>query len=142
MRSNQNQVMAAAVSTESTCPLRIFIVENHPDTLEGLTMYLTGLGHTIEAAHSMQEALDTLPKAHFDVLLSDIGLPDGDGWQLLREAHLPQSVYTIAMSGFGMGNDQRKSRAAGYRRHLIKPFDPSELDRALEEAAAEMHGSS
>jgi CheY-like chemotaxis protein len=126
-----------AASTETMRSLRIFIVENHPDTLEGLRMYLTGLGHTIEAAPCLKEALELLSHAELDVLLSDIGLPDGDGWQLLKEANLPKSVYAIAMSGFGMGNDHRKSREAGYRRHLVKPFDPLELDRALEEAAAE-----
>ena len=127
--------MGATVAKPSRT-LRIFIVENHPDTLEGLTMYLRGLGHSIEAAHSMKEALTALPNAKVDVLLSDIGLPDGDGWELLKRAGLPKSVYAIAMSGFGMGNDHRKSRAAGYTRHLVKPFDPMELDNALEEAVA------
>jgi CheY-like chemotaxis protein len=128
----------SAASPTGPRHLRIFIVENHPDTLEGLSMYLRGLGHTIESAHSLKEALVALPDAHPDVLLSDIGLPDGDGWALLRDAHLPKSVYTIAMSGFGMGNDHKKSKQAGYRRHLVKPFDPTELDRALEEATTEL----
>jgi CheY-like chemotaxis protein len=128
------------MSTESRS-LRIFIVENHADTLAGLTMYLGSLGHTIKSAPTMKEALEALSTTVPDVLLSDIGLPDGDGWQLLREAHLPASVYPIAMSGFGMGNDQRKSREVGYRRHLVKPFDPDELDRALEEAVSELENA-
>lgn len=127
-----------SAASETTRHLRIFIVENHPDTLEGLTMYLTGLGHEVKAAHSVAEALKLFAEAEFDVLLSDIGLPDGDGWELIQRAKLPPSVYAIAMSGFGMGNDHKKSKAAGYRRHLVKPFDPLELDQALEEAMANL----
>jgi CheY-like chemotaxis protein len=115
-------------------PLRIFIVENHPDTLLGLTMYLEQEGHTILSARTMNEALEALPKEKFDVLLSDIGLPDGDGWELLCRAKLPKSVYTIAMSGFGMNADRAKSKKVGYQQHLLKPFNPDELDRLLEEA--------
>jgi two-component system CheB/CheR fusion protein len=124
----------SGAASETHRILRIFIVENHPDTLEGLSMYLRGLGHSIQAAHSMREALAALRTTEIDVLLSDIGLPDGDGWELLKQANLPKSVYAIAMSGFGMGNDHKKSRAAGYKRHLVKPFDPLELDQALDEA--------
>ena len=64
-------------------------------------------------------------------------LPDGDGWELMAKAHLPATVYAIAMSGFGMNTDRLKSKAAGFRRHLLKPFVPTELDAALEEAARE-----
>jgi CheY-like chemotaxis protein len=116
-------------------PLRIFIVENHADTLLGLTMYLEQEGHTILSARTMEAALEMLPNEKFDVLLSDIGLPDGDGWELLRRAKLPENVYTIAMSGFGMNADRAKSKAAGYNQHLLKPFNPDELNRILEEAA-------
>jgi CheY-like chemotaxis protein len=116
-------------------PLRIFIVENHPDTLKGLTMYLEQMEHTVLSARSMNEALDLLLDAQFDVLLCDIGLPDGDGWELLRRAKLPKSVYTIAMSGFGMNADRAKSKKAGFHQHLLKPFNPDDLDRLLEGAA-------
>jgi two-component system CheB/CheR fusion protein len=110
-------------------------VENHPDTLLGLTMYLEQEGHTIFSARTMNEALETMPNEKFDVLLSDIGLPDGDGWELMRRAKLPKSVYTIAMSGFGMNADRAKSKKAGYKEHLLKPFNPDELDRILEQVA-------
>jgi CheY-like chemotaxis protein len=118
-------------------PLRVFVVENHADTLKWLSRYLEAMGHTVASARTMAEALERLPKAVYDVLISDIGLPDGDGWELLRNVRLPHPVYAIAMSGFGMSADRLKSKAAGFRHHLLKPFVPDELDAALEEAARE-----
>ena len=119
--------------------LRIFVVENHPDTLKYLRMYLEQMDHHVQSARSVAEALAALPDADADVLISDIGLPDGDGWELLRRAQLPHPVYAIAMSGFGMNADHARSRAAGYRHHLLKPFAPEDLDVMLEEAARELH---
>jgi len=117
--------------------LRIFLVENHRDTLLWLTRYLEQMGHMVFTARTKAEALEALPRAGCSVLISDIGLPDGDGWDLLRTADLPRPVYAIAMSGFGMNSDRAKSKAAGYRHHLLKPFDPSSLDAILDEAARE-----
>ena len=117
--------------------LRIFLVENHRDTLKWLTIHLEEMGHTVGSARNMTEALTELPQGKWQVLISDIGLPDGDGWELLRRAELPPTVFAIAMSGYGMNADQRKSKAAGYRRHILKPFVPDDLDEILEEAAQE-----
>ena len=117
--------------------LRVFVVENHPDTLKSMEIYLRQLGHFVESARSVTEALDVLPRAECDVLISDIGLPDGDGWQLLEKADLPASVYCVAMSGFGLRADRIKSKAVGYRHHLLKPLNPDELDNILDEAARE-----
>ena len=119
-------------------PLRIFLVENHTDTLKWLTLYLQQMGHTVSSARTMEEALAALPDAACEVLISDIGLPDGDGWQLLQrlrngEKDLPK--YAIAMSGYGMNADRSKSNAAGYSQHLLKPFKAAELQAILGEAA-------
>ena len=131
--------MAEPPATDcSPRPLRIFLVENHRDTLEYMQIYLEMFGHTVLTADSMTKALATLPLADCDVLISDIGLPDGDGWLLLHRLQLPRPVYAIAMSGFGMGADQLKSQDAGYRHHLLKPINPKELDDALEEAGREL----
>lgn len=124
-----------SMSPEHPKPLRIFVVENHADTLKYLTMYLEQMGHTVESAKTMEEALAALPKADCEVLISDIGLPDGDGWELLERVELPHPIYAIAMSGFGMNADHARSKAAGYRHHLLKPMNPDELDSMLEEAA-------
>lgn len=127
-------------SAHASRPLRIFVVENHPDTLKWLSRYLEGMGHRVQSATTMAEALEAVPQSQCDVLISDIGLPDGDGWNLLRRLHADQKpclIYAIAMSGFGMNSDRATSTAAGFRRHLLKPFNPDELDSALEEAARE-----
>lgn len=121
-------------------PLRIFIVENHADTLKWLSIYLEQMGHAVLSARTMAQAVNDFPAARCDVLISDIGLPDGDGWELvrrLREQSSFEHIYAIAMSGFGMNSDRLKSEAAGYRQHLLKPFVPDELDAMLEEAARE-----
>jgi two-component system CheB/CheR fusion protein len=124
-------------SVNSSGNLKILVVENHPDTVKYLKMYLEQSGHYVRTAGTMEEALEKLSESNGDVLLSDIGLPDGDGWELIGKAHLPESVYAIAMSGFGMGNDRTRSRAAGYRHHLLKPFTPDLLDEYLDEAIHE-----
>ena len=118
--------------------LRIFLVENHADTLKWLTLYLEQMGHQVSSARTVADALDALPQGTWDVFISDIGLPDGDGWELLQRANLPGEVYTIAMSGFGMNADRLRSKSTGYRHHMLKPFNPDELDSLLEEAAREV----
>lgn len=126
-------------ASSSREPLHVHVVENHPDTLKYLRIYLEALGHTVSVASTMAEALATIPGARADVLIADIGLPDGDGWELLRrlKGQGDPPGYAIAMSGFGLSEDRQKSHAAGYRHHLRKPFDPEILDRLLEEAIRE-----
>ena len=119
-------------------PLKVFVVENHPDTMHALGSYLAGLGHVVTSARSQTEALEMLATTDCDVFISDIGLPDGNGWELMERADLPSSVYCVAMSGFGAHADRRRSRAAGYRHHLMKPFNPQELDAILDEAAQQL----
>ena len=133
--------MADLSPSGAPAPLRVFVVENHPDTLHYLRMYLEMTGHVVQSAATMGEALTVVPDADPDVLISDIGLPDGSGWELLRRLG-PSSrrpLYAIAMSGFGTGADEVRSREAGYRHHLTKPFLPEALDVMLAEAAQELH---
>lgn len=120
--------------------LRIFIVENHDDTRFLLGLLLEQLGHTVLSAASVQEGLDAIPAARCDVLISDVGLPDGNGWELLQRLGAERPAYAIAMSGFGMGSDRARSLAAGYRHHLLKPVEPNQLEHLLDEAATEIAG--
>lgn len=112
--------------------LKFFVVENHQDTLDAIRMFLEAQGHSVESAPDMKSGLKLASKAKFDVLISDIGLPDGDGWELLRKLRekMPE-VKAIAMSGYGMKADLERSKAAGYAAHIVKPFGPMELDAAL-----------
>ena len=118
----------------------MLLVENHEDTLSAMTMYLELQGHTVKSARDMKSALELAPTTQFDVLISDIGLPDGDGWELLRQLSAKQPIRAIAMSGFGMNADRSKSKAAGFRDHLIKPFLIEELEAALQKVIDEIEG--
>jgi CheY-like chemotaxis protein len=119
-------------------PLRIFIVENHEDTRFLLSLLLEQLGHTVFSAATMRDALAAMPEARCDVLISDIGLPDGDGWALMTKLADNQPRYAIAMSGFGQTSDRQRSLGVGYRHHLLKPVEPNQLENLLDEAAHEL----
>jgi CheY-like chemotaxis protein len=114
--------------------LSVFLVENHQDTVRYMQLYLQQLGYEVTVAADMTKALEEIPKAQFDVLISDIGLPDGDGWQLMELLGNNRPRFAIAMSGYGTGNDQRRSRDVGYDHHLVKPFTPDALLVLLRQA--------
>ena len=118
--------------------MRIFIVENHEDTRFLLQLLLEQLGHTVLSATTLAEALAAIPGARSDVLISDIGLPDGNGWELLTRLGDARPPYAIAMSGFGQLSDRQRSLIAGYRHHLLKPVEPNRLETLLDEAAREL----
>lgn len=118
--------------------MRIFIVEDHGDTLKYLKMYLEALGHSVITAQTKSQALAAIPSADCDVFISDIGLPDGNGWDLLKDACFSRPVYAIAISGFGTQGDRERSTEAGYRRHIVKPFGVRDLAPYIEEAAREL----
>ena len=121
--------------------LKFFVVENHQDTLDAIKMFLEAQGHAVEAVPDVKSALKLAPQSKFDVLISDIGLPDGDGWELMKvlREKIP-GLQAIAMSGYGMRGDLDKSKAAGFSAHLIKPFGPAELNEALARVLAPKTG--
>ena len=121
--------------------MRIFVVENHEDTRFLLCLLLEQLGHTVFSAPSLAGALDAMPAARCDLLISDIGLPDGNGWDLMTRLGDDRPPYAIAMSGFGMSSDRQRSLNVGYRHHLLKPVEPNQLERLLDEAVDEMRES-
>ena len=102
---------------------RILLVEDHVDTRRVLTRLLTSFGFAVSAAGSVREALDLSERERFDVLVSDIGLPDGTGTELMRELKQRQTITGIALSGFGRDEDIRRSADAGFVSHLIKPVN-------------------
>jgi CheY-like chemotaxis protein len=115
--------------------LRVLVVEDHPDTLRALEIFLRALGHRPELAQNMQQALQlgSDERQKFDLLLSDIRLPDGDGWELLlklrEQGCAPERA--IALSGWSSQEDLMKSKAVGFEAHLIKPLMPAVLEAAL-----------
>lgn len=116
-------------------PLQICVVENHADTRRMLVVLLSQQGHEVAPATASADALALFEAQHFDVLISDIGLPDGDGWQLLEQLATRQpGLFAIAISGYGTSADHARSRAAGYRHHLVKPVAFASLAPLLREA--------
>jgi PAS domain S-box-containing protein len=111
--------------------LRLLIVEDHADTALLLKRLLEGSGFAVETAGTVAEALSVADNAHFDVLISDLGLPDGTGCELMRQVRERHPLKGIAMSGYGMQEDVRRSREAGFSEHLVKPVDISSLERAI-----------
>lgn len=115
--------------------LRILIVENHHDTLEAMKMFLELEGHHVEAATTMQSALQAAEES-FDLMITDIGLPDGDGWELMRQLRERGPVRAVAMSGYGWKEDLEKSRIAGFEAHLLKPLKIKDLETVLRKVEA------
>jgi CheY-like chemotaxis protein len=111
--------------------LHILVVENHQDTLDAMKMFLDLYGHTTETAGTMQGALNAAFAGRFDLVITDIGLPDGDGWELMRRLRERSPVRAVAMSGYGWKEDLEKSRAAGFEAHLLKPLRITDLENVL-----------
>ncbi|PYJ28486.1 MAG: hybrid sensor histidine kinase/response regulator [Verrucomicrobia bacterium] len=116
-------------------PLRILLVEDHEDTNRSLTNLLRRRGYHVQSALNLQSAINLGTKEQFDVLISDLALPDGNGIHLMQKlASKPH--LAIALTGFGMENDIRKSYEAGFQHHLVKPIDLNKLDSLIQDGAA------
>lgn len=120
---------------------RLLLVEDHADTATSLAMLLEMEGHEVLLAHSFADALRHRGES-FDVLVTDIGLPDGDGIGLLGALGGPARCGAIALSGYGSEQDRQRSADAGFARHLVKPVAPDDLMRAIDEVCAQVLGAS
>ena len=120
----------------SPVSLQVLIVDDHAETLRVLSALLSKRGHKVATAVSLQRALEILENGQFDVLISDIGLPDGDGNELIRAAKERQTLKGIALSGFGMEDDRRNSKESGFDYHLTKPIEFQKLENVLREIAS------
>ncbi len=127
----------AAANSESerasgaTRALRLLVVEDHEATQTVLARLLTRGGHQVTLTSSIDEALTAFSAGNFDVVITDLGLPDGSGLDLMSELRRLRSVPCIALSGYGMEDDLRKTREAGFYAHLIKPINFEELRQLL-----------
>jgi CheY-like chemotaxis protein len=117
----------------SDSKLRILVVEDQVDTAYGLKMYFDGKGHEVSVAMDVRSALAAAAEKPFDILLCDLALPDGNGWDLLRQLRLQGPVRAIAISGYSSAEDLARSEAAGFLMHLAKPVAMAELDRVFAE---------
>lgn len=115
-------------------PMRVLLVEDHEDTNRSLTELLRRRGYHVQPAHTVQGALDAAAREQFDVLVSDIGLPDGSGIDLMEKLKNDRPLFGIALTGFGMEDDLRKSHEVGFNHHLVKPVDLNRLDALIQQA--------
>src|SRR5262249_6720665 len=113
--------------------VRLLLVEDHEDTNHFLTRMLRRRGYEVHPACDLRSALDLAATRRFDVLVSDIGLPDGSGIDLLKALRAKREVFGIALSGYGMEEDIRRSRDVGFSHHLVKPVDLNKLDSIIQE---------
>ena len=109
----------------------VLLVDDHLDTCLGMSRLLKRRGYKVAVAHSVTEALATAGGETFDLLISDIGLPDGTGFDLMSTLRERGGPPGIALSGYGMESDVEKSRDAGFSEHLIKPVTIDRLDDAI-----------
>lgn len=116
--------------------LRVLIVEDHESTRETLATLLRRFGHHVVLAGSLAQAREVFSRETFDLLIADLGLPDGSGYELMRDVRARSNVPAIALSGFGDVEDVRRSIEVGFTRHLIKPIDIEELKWAIADVPA------
>lgn len=109
----------------------ILLVEDHEDTRRIMARLLAEMGCTVITAGSVADALAAATERRFDLLVCDIGLPDGTGLDLLRQIPADSRPPAIALSGFGMEDDLKKSLDAGFVAHLTKPVDLQQLEETL-----------
>ena len=118
--------------------VRILIVEDNRDAAHMLAQFLRLSGYAVTVAYSSREGLEAARKSPPDVVLCDIGLPDGDGYilaQALRENPQTASAQLIAVTARNREEDKQRSRDAGFQLHLVKPVRPENLLRELDKAA-------
>jgi CheY-like chemotaxis protein len=116
--------------------LRILVVEDHGDTRRTLSRLLSYFGHKISVADSRQSAMKMIAAKKFDVLLTDIALPDGSGYEVASQAKEKQHVKSVALTGFDRAEDIRRGKDAGFDFYLTKPIDFAELRSVLGQIAA------
>jgi signal transduction histidine kinase len=112
---------------------RILLVEDHEGTRKTLQAMLTLRKYEVASASSVAEARELAGRQRFDVIISDIGLPDGTGFELMAEMKRDYGVSGIALTGYGMEEDIEHGRSAGFAVHLTKPIVMQSLDAALEQ---------
>ncbi|PYK70638.1 MAG: hypothetical protein DME44_10570 [Verrucomicrobia bacterium] len=120
----------------SSRKLNILIVEDHDNTATVMSKLLRHNGHEVVTASTVRQALEVLHTTPLDLLVSDLGLPDGNGFQVMRELAKISDAKGIAISGYGMEEDLERSSRAGFSAHLTKPIDVQKLQETIQQVIA------
>jgi K+-sensing histidine kinase KdpD len=127
-------VASKAVTDLARQALKILLVDDHHDTCAALEKLLARRGHLVAVSHDVRSAMEAAVRNKFDLLISDIALPDGTGMDLMMQLRAIANVPGIAISGFGNNGDIERSLQAGFSEHLIKPIKLDNLEAAIERA--------
>lgn len=126
---------AAAIEPPAACGARVLLVEDHPGAAQVLRMCLEDYGYAVEHAGTVAEALRLARSQPFDIVLTDLGLPDGSGVDVGRA--LSGRWPVVALSGYGAETDLRSTAEAGFASHLVKPVEPAQVHAVLQKVLLE-----
>jgi PAS domain S-box-containing protein len=128
-------------SSDSLSPgfgsLKVLTIEDHEDTAIVMARMLEEMGHTVVAANSVASAVDILTREKFDLIVSDIGLPDGNGVSLIHAVRAFCDAPAIALTGYGMREDVERCLNAGFNKHVTKPVTFEILQQIIAEVCGE-----
>ena len=119
-----------------TGPAEVLLVEDHKDTARVMQRVLETAGYAVAHANSIAQARDLAQQRKFDLVISDVGLPDGNGLDLMRDLHQSHGLTGIALSGYGAAEDINASKAAGFAEHITKPVEWERLRDAISRVLA------
>jgi len=120
---------------------RIFVVEDHETTARALKMLLETQGYDVAVAHGVGSALEHANREPFDLLICDISLPDGSGWDLMKKLSAKERVRGIAFTASGSDEDISRSREVGFLDHVVKGSDAEDLLRVVKHALNNRHST-
>ena len=118
--------------------LEILMVEDNKATLLVMERFIKKLGYKVTTAMSVAEALRAVQSHRYDLVISDIGLPDGTGHELMRRIQAVYPVKAIALSGYGMEEDIKKSMESGFDLHVTKPVQLLVLQNAINDVLSKL----
>jgi signal transduction histidine kinase/CheY-like chemotaxis protein len=122
-----------AHKTTAPTPRRLLLVDDHPDTLKVLSRLLSTAGYDVCPVGTVADALAAADTRPFDLLVSDIGLPDASGYDLMTQIRQRHRIMGVALSGYGMDDDVRRAESAGFCAHIAKPVDLPRLLAVLDQ---------
>ena len=115
--------------------MRVVVIEDHKDTADLMNEILRDAGHEVRVAHSGHDGVSAALALPAEVVLCDVGLPDIDGYEVarrLRAATATACARLVALTGYDGEDEERKARAAGFDRHVVKPIDPFQLEKIIQ----------
>lgn len=130
-QTSQTSQEINAPNREKSAPIRLLVVEDHPHTGDMIARLLRRAGYAVCLARNLADAKSLAARQPFELVLSDIGLPDGNGRDLMAFLSQTYGLHGIALSGFGTDEDVKASLAAGFREHVVKPVAWKQLNAAV-----------